>query len=305
MTIMDDPRVRRRFWITLALTIGLLLLATGAVAAQGGQRTGAAQAAPSVTSTDGSGFRASQPNAAAANFTVHLPAVLRGYAGCTTRPTLISPANGSTLSTITPLDVWDDGSNPAATSFRLQIAKDAAFTDLGASLRTGIHGQWQFRFSINLEPSRTYYWRAYLLCGTLQGPYSEVWSFTTGSGGTVLPAPVLVAPANGSTVTGTMASLQWSPVPGAVEYLVRWRTPDEGGYTYEWVNATQVTEYFLGGTTYEWWVSSRSDYAIGTDSERWQFTTPAGSASGASDGSQRGFVVEDSRGAIVVEHQGR
>jgi hypothetical protein len=33
------------------------------------------------------------------------------------------------------------------------------------------------------------------------------------------------------------------------------------------------------GTTYEWWVSARNDYAIGDASETWEFTTPTGSLS--------------------------
>ena len=35
------------------------------------------------------------------------------------------------------------------------------------------------------------YRSAYLMCGnSLKGHYSPVWSFTSGSGGTILPAPV-------------------------------------------------------------------------------------------------------------------
>jgi len=43
--------------------------------------------------------------------------------------------------------------------------------------------------------------------------------------------------------------------------------------------------------TIEWWVSARNDYAIGADSEKWQFTTPAGSLS--SQGVDHNVVLED------------
>jgi hypothetical protein len=93
-------------------------------------------------------------------------------------------------------------------------------------------------------------------------------------------------------------------VSGVVEYVVHWRTPDEGGYTYSWLNDTQMTESFLGGTTYEWWVSARNDYAIGADSEKWRFTTPVEPSSASTQDLNRRLVVEDSRATIVFEEQG-
>jgi len=303
-------RNKGRFWVAFTLTIGLALLLTWAVAAQGAKSTAAVRLAPLVISTDRTQLRSNQRNAVSSGhasgipFTTYLPAVFRGYGGCSTKPTLISPANGSNLSTLAPLYVWDDGSNPAATAFRLQVARDAAFSQSAGSLRAGIHGEYQFRFSINLDPSTTYYWRAYLICGSIQGPYSDVWAFTTGSGGTVLPAPALVAPANGTGVPATTVTLQWSSVSGAVEYLVRWRTPDEGGHTNSWLNDTQMTESFASGTTYEWWVSARNDYAIGADSEKWKFTTPVEPSLVSTQDLNRSLVVEDSSGTIVFEAQG-
>jgi hypothetical protein len=219
---------------------------------------------------------ASNAASSALAFTACLPAVFRGNPGCITRPTLISPPNGSNLSTINPLYMWDAGGNPVATTLRLQVARDVAFTIQAGTLYWGVEGPAQFRFAVNLSPSTTYYWRASLMCGAMQGPYSDVWSFTTGSGRTVLPAPALVAPADGTAVPSRMVTLQWSAVPGAVDYLVRWHEASESGYNFAWIQATQMAEYLYAGTTYEWWVSARNDYAIGTDSARWQFSTPAG-----------------------------
>jgi hypothetical protein len=280
-----------RFLLALTLMIGLIVLVTWSAAAEGAQ----GRVASDVVSSG---------HASASPFTVYLPAVFTGYRGCTTAPILISPADGSNLSTITPLYVWDDGGNPAATAFRLQVSTNAAFTNQVGNLWWDIYGHGEFRFSTNLDPATTYYWRAFLQCGSMRGPYSDVWSFTTGAGGTVLPAPILVAPANGAAVPGRMVTLQWSPVPGAVDYLVRWRPVGENGYTYDWIQGTQMLDYFSASSTYEWWVSARNDYAIGADSQTWQFTTPAASSFVPTQGPKHSFVVGDGDGSMVVEQEG-
>ena len=210
------------------------------------------------------------------------------------------------MNTFAPLYRWDNGDDPSATAFRLEVAEDAGFTSSVNSLWTGYYaGVRGFRFSSNLDPSTTYYWRAWFTCDAIQGPYSEVWSFTTGSGGTVLPAPALVAPANGSTVPTTAVTLQWSPVSGAAEYLVHWREVGTSGYSYRWVNDTQTTISWLeADTTYEWWVSARNDYGVGTDSETWQFTMPATVLSLPSQGLNHDVIVIDG-GATNVTLEGQ
>jgi len=239
-----------RWWNAAVVSIAVVLVVSGAVAAG---------APPAL------------------GYTTYLPVVLKSVgAACSVRPTLINPANGSTLDTLVPLYVWNDGGDPAGTSARLQIAHDAAFTHGAGSLRSSMRGEHEFRFSTNLDPGSTYYWRAWVMCGDVQGPYSEVWSFTTGSGGTIPPAPALTAPANSSTLPSTTVTLQWASVPGTVEYLVRWRRPDQSGYNYEWTSEPQLVTWLEPHTTYEWWVSARNDYAIGTDSPVWQFTTGPG-----------------------------
>ena len=225
--------------------------------------------------------------------------------GCSTIPTLLSPTNGSSLNTIAPLYRWDNGNNPSATTLRLQVAKDSGFTHVPGNLwySTPHSGVAEFRFSRNLDPATTYYWRAWLVCGDTQGPYSAVWSFTTGSGGTILPAPALVAPANGSTVSTTTVTLQWLSVSGAVEYLTHWRRVGQQGYDYDWVNDTKSTVWLSANTTYQWWVSARNDYAIGTDSETWQVTTPAGASSLSSRDLGHNIVVGDGSTSIISEER--
>lgn len=206
---------------------------------------------------------------------IYLPIILKNWGGCTAVPTLIGPPNGSRLNTLAPLFEWDSGDVPNATRLRGQIARDSAFAQVVLSFSASPRGVGQQRFSTNFDPATTYYWRTHLMCGDLQGPYSPVWSFTTGSGGTIPPAPALTAPISGTLVASTTVTLQWAPVGGALEYLVRWRTVGEAGYSYAWIGAQSIVLRLSPNTTYEWWVSARSEYAIGTDSPKWRFRTPA------------------------------
>lgn len=203
-----------------------------------------------------------------------LPLVTRNWRACGS-PILISPENGSQLDTIAPLYEWDSTSDPAAVRGYLEVATDSGFEKVvqRLSYRPG-YGYWTFRFTENLSPATTYHWRAYIVCSPeITGTASAVFTFTTGSGGVMLPAPALQSPANDSSLPAGNITLAWSPVAGAIEYLVRWRPLGLDGYLYEWVpgNVTQLSvEVFPG--PYEWWVAARNNYAIGTESPKWRFT---------------------------------
>lgn len=277
-----NKAMKTRLLPVFALTIGLtlLLILTLTLAVKGAEIKNSNQEVPS----DG--------------FTVHLPAVFKDYTRCSIKPTLISPANGSSVNTLIPVYTWDNGNYPDATRKRIEVAKDSGFTKkvmyMWGGYMTGVE---QFRFSTNLIPATTYYWRAFFFCDDIQGPFSEVWAFTAGSGGIILPGPALFAPANGITVPTTTVTFQWLPVPGAVQYNLHWRAVEPVGSSYmTWVDGTQTTIDWLDASTrYEWYVTARNDYAMGTDSETWQFTTPARASS---------LPNEDLNYAIVGEEFG-
>ena len=150
--------------------------------------------------------------------------------------------------------------------------------------------------------------RAWLVCDEIEGPYSEVWSFTSGSGGTIPPAPTLIAPADGITLTTVPVTLEWSAVNEAVEYLFGWRKVDQSFTFVTWVPDTEITMYsqwFTPDTTYQWWVEARSDYAIGPASTTWEFTTPSdlGAAHPVED-ADHSMVVRDSEVRIEVDTLG-
>jgi len=218
-----------------------------------------------------------------ATYKSYFPVVFRASGPCSTIPTLIFPGNGATLNTLIPVFRWDAGDCAYATLLQIELCRDPGFTRPVFWLHyPPAQGEGEFRFGVNLEPATTYYWRAWLECGdTTQGPFSDVWSFTSGPGGTILPPPTLVTPTNGSTLASLPVTFQWLPVVGAIEYMVSWARADEPLVEYySWVTGTQhTTEWQIdSATTYEWYVNARNDYAMGEPSDTWQFTTPAGSS---------------------------
>jgi hypothetical protein len=242
----------------------------------------------------------------------HMPFAVKGYPGpvtptttvcpadCDTAPTLLAPADGGALGLLIPLFEWDSGENANATNLNLEIYEDPACTKwkYGYSSRYQTQGRWTYRIHRNLDPQTTYYWRAYLECGTVSGPYSPVWSFTTGAGGSFPLAPTLLAPADGSSLPGTSVTLEWAPVEGAAGYLLHYA---DGGYSRmkETEGTQMVLSYLDPDTTYEWWVEARNGYAWGEDSARWEFRTGAGGAA-VGHGFSPTFVVKENGGRVVV-----
>lgn len=233
----------------------------------------------------------------------YLPFVYNYHEACPTVPTLLSPADKSTLGTIVPEFVWDGHDNSNATQLRLQVARDPDFTEIVAVLWSDQTGFGYFRFPINFEPATTHYWRAKLICDETEGLYTETWTFTTGSGGTILPAPTLLAPENGAQINAPFVTLDWSYVSGAVEYASFWRDLSGSGFAFQWVSDSQVDIGLFSGTTYEWWAVARNDYALGVGSAAWEFSTMTGE-SGVSPQSPHGiFYTEDGETWFILEGQ--
>jgi hypothetical protein len=206
---------------------------------------------------------------------VYMPTIYRHFLTCGGPPTLLSPPDASVQNTLLPMYRWDNGSAINATTTRLEVAKDPEFAErVNALYYPAPAGEIEFRFSRNLEPDVTYYWRVWLLCGKVAGPVSEVWSFTTTSGGTILPAPTLVSPPDQSSQPVDAVTLDWNPVGGAAGYIARWSVVGSPSIRYQWLTDTALALTGLSaGSTYEWHVAAYNDYAIGTESTRWRFTT--------------------------------
>jgi len=209
-------------------------------------------------------------------------------ASCLTTPTLISPIGGATIATIAPLFRWNLHTDPAATQVYMQVSLNAAFsmlvTSVSSSQKTGI---FEYRWGDNFDPATTYYWRSRLSCGGEYGPYSDIGSFTTGSGGVVLPAPQLESPPNGATVLVELSPVQvsWSPVSGVSEYLIRRRKAGFSSSSIYTRTEPSLDLYYLDiNTTYEWLVRARNDYGYGAESATHNFRQNLVLESGDYDG---------------------
>jgi hypothetical protein len=206
------------------------------------------------------------------------------------RPVLTGPADGAVLNTLIPTFSWQvDSSLHPSTWLYYWISTDPNFSNYSMGVRSAFEGSFNTHW--NLSESTTYYWYTaydYLTDSGWQiGPFSEIRSFTTGSGGTTLLKPNLVSPANGTNPISLPVILDWDPVSGAVEYQVRvWFEYDPPYWAYYLMRTydTQIEMpywYFDSNTYYEWEVIARNNYAWGEVSNRWNFTTGivAGSAS--------------------------
>ncbi len=116
----------------------------------------------------------------------------------------------------------------------------------------------QVTFTLNNLVCGTHYeWRVAALCSNSSGtisPYSNTANFTTAS----CTPPVCVAPLTiaATNITTTAATLTWSPVTGALGYLVQYHTGG-GAWTTVTTQSPSITlTTFTCGTTYEWHVAT-------------------------------------------------
>lgn len=197
---------------------------------------------------------------------------------CGSVPRLIAPANGALLDTLCPLVRVDAGNQLNATHLELQMSTDSGFGLVRfRDTRVAQLGLNEFQVQRNLEAGAQYFWRVRLRCGEANAPWSEVWSFTSGSGGTLPPAPGLTSPISGTLLTSWPVRLSWSAVASALEYQALWRKASLPMMIYSvWTGETNTTGWDLEpSTVYEWSVSARNAYGVGPASAWWQFTTPS------------------------------
>ena len=211
--------------------------------------------------------------------TIYLPLVLNNYNPLV--PQLELPQNGAVLDTLIPTFSWNMGPQPDGTIGCFALGTQPHPT--GCYMSYPVHTpEREVVMWYNLQPDTVYYWRVgavydYDYDNKL---WSEERSFTTGpTGGPILPAPILVSPANNSTVSSTDVTLTWQPVTGAIEYDVLFHAIDtDSWFSFGETADPQLIIYgFQGfvpyyGYNYEWTVTARNDYAWGDGSSFWKFT---------------------------------
>lgn len=126
-----------------------------------------------------------------------------------TTPVLSSPADEAVVQPVNTVFDWDDVTG--ATSYRLQVATDAGFTNIVSNI-TGI-GSSGHTLSAALDYYTAYYWRVSAFDGANETVFSSVWSFET-----EIDAPDLVSPGYLSPGNSIHPTLVWRTVDGADNY---------------------------------------------------------------------------------------
>jgi hypothetical protein len=185
-------------------------------------------------------------------------------------PALSSPTSGPQPISGLTLSWASNSAGGPVTSYQLQVTTDASFT-------TTVYN-WSNVSTISqvlpaLIGGISYYWEVGAT-GPGGGPvWAGPWTFTT-----VVAAPPLASPTNGSAGQSPTLSLSWGSVNGAVSYGVQVSTDIAFGSTvFGQSGLTALSSGAViglsGGTTYYWEVNAVNASGTGAWSVAWSFTT--------------------------------
>jgi hypothetical protein len=227
---------------------------------------------------DGSIERQPTPNTAAApQATCALPP-----------PALLTPADDASVDTLIPNHSWER--MPETYEYRIEVASTSTFNSpITVHILTdpSRSGPVTFYDNDNLNPNSTYYWRVASVCEetNTRGVFSEVRSFVTGSGGTLLDPPALLSPSNQATVGSIRTSFGWAAVSNALRYQIRFYKSASAAASDDWfrsitgMTGTTSIATFDPETTIYWRMNTGTSYGWGSLSEIRSFTTPPVQAS--------------------------
>lgn len=187
-------------------------------------------------------------------------------------PNLLTPLNNSTNITQTPLLDW---SSVSGVTYNLQLSTNSGFTNNLINL-SGLTGSDYQVPSGLLQINTTYYWHVSCSNSNGTGIWSETYNFTTLG---VPSSPVLLIPANGSSVPTLLPLLDWNESSGANTYGLQVST--NIGFTTTIINLSSLTasQYQIASgilqynTLYYWRVNASNTYGTGAWSTPWNFTT--------------------------------
>jgi photosystem II stability/assembly factor-like uncharacterized protein len=186
-------------------------------------------------------------------------------------PSLISPANGVSSVTLTPLIDWSDITG--ATTYNVQVATNSSFTTPVIDLSSLSSSQYQVASGF-LQANTLYYWRASASNSNGTSNWATEWNFTTLAAPNT---PNLISPTNGSNILTTTPTLDWSDVTGAISYTVQAATDtnfinlviNQSGLTVSQYNIPSST--LTGNTIYYWRARAVNGAGTGPWSVRWNF----------------------------------
>jgi putative hemolysin len=243
----------------------------------------------------------------------YLPMSVNPGESFTTIPDVTGPEDGETLNTLIPTLTWQvDNSLDPSTWFKYTISEDPNLHKYSGGVRYfGNADEGTTTLAENLKENTTYYWHAnydyYDGSVWRDGPFTEAFTFTTGSGGTITAAPALLSPEDTASLTDTNVTLDWANVSGAVDYEITlyWWEEYEGNTYFMMIPLTSaesqldVSGIVFPNTEYSWVVRARTSYAWGADSDVWTFTTGEETRSTSPDLSGIPIFVQDDQGEMI------
>jgi hypothetical protein len=186
-------------------------------------------------------------------------------------PMLLSPANGTLLTSLNPTLVWKP-STPTPYRYELQVSTNNTFTNLVID-KTDLTTVSYTELAFSLDPGKLFYWRvrAFNVIDGTRG-WSAVRNFKT-----PLAAPDLVTPTAGESLLTDRPSFDWDPVAGATQYNIQVSAASNFGS--QLVNSiVTTTDYTMTkdlpqNKTLFWRVRGKNALVLGTWSANRSFTT--------------------------------
>ncbi|MBD3217692.1 MAG: hypothetical protein GF310_05395 [candidate division Zixibacteria bacterium] len=129
-----------------------------------------------------------------------------------TTPVLASPANGSSVSTLTPVLVSNNSADADGDdlTYDFQVSSNSSFSSISAEvtgLSQGSESTTEWTVDSDLTDGNTYFWRVRATDSEDYSGWSQVRSFVIDLPNNVPTAPVLASPGNGGTVTSLSPEL--------------------------------------------------------------------------------------------------
>ena len=196
------------------------------------------------------------------------------YVAIPSQPVLLTPLNGTSNLTVTPMLDWADVIS--ATSYRLQISADSNFSTTIFNDSTLTSSQYQVLSGLLSNQSK-YYWRvnAKNLAGV--SAYSSKFNFTT----IVTPpaVPTLLLPVNNAINIILPVVMDWSDVSGASTYRFQ-LAPSNSFSTLLYDDSTLISSQFnipsgalTNNSQYFWRVRAKNTGGVSVYSSVFNFTT--------------------------------
>jgi len=186
-------------------------------------------------------------------------------------PSLEAPSDGASGVSLTPTLSWSD----VGADYYILHLDSPETPDL---ILEAEPGGTQYEVTSPLAGERLHKWRVRGVKDGVEGEWSSIFEFTTGSGDGSLPAaPTLSAPSDGATDQPTTSTLDWNSVSSADTYRVQLATTSDFSSPVTDVSGLTATQYEVSGldysTGYYWRVRASNSEGSGNWSSEWSFTT--------------------------------